>query len=409
MAAQEGIRQDWLEKDFYKVLGVPKDADAGTIKKAYRKLAREHHPDKNPDNKAAEERFKAVSEAYDVLSDAKTRKQYDEARDLFASGGGQFGSPFGGRGGFGRGARGTGQGGFSMSDLGDLFGRGGDDSGLGDLFGGIFSRGGGGSTARGPRRGQDIESSVTIGFDEALGGVTLPLRLTSEGPCPSCFGTGAKAGTTPRVCETCGGSGQTSRNAGGFAFAEPCQDCRGRGLKIDDPCPQCHGSGRAPSTRTIQARLPAGVSDGQRIRLKGKGAPGEHGGPNGDLYVVVKVSKHPVFGRDGDNLTLTLPISFDEAALGADVKAPVPAGGTVTLKVPAGTANGRTFRVRGRGAPRRDGSKGDLLVTVDLRVPAELSAQARAAIEAFRAAQSASGSGDVLRSGLMRSAGGNGG
>ena len=206
-----------------------------------------------------------------------------------------------------------------------------------------------------------------------------------------------KAGTTPRVCPTCQGSGQTSRNAGGFAFAEPCRDCRGRGLIVDDPCPVCHGSGRAPSTRTIQARIPAGVRDGQRIRLKGKGAPGERGGPGGDLFIVVHVSPHELFGRKDDNLTLTLPVTFPEAALGAEVKVPTLGGQPVTLRIPAGTTSGRTFRVRGKGVTRRDGARGDLLVSVDVAVPQKLNGKAREALEAYREATS----GEDPRSGLL--------
>lgn len=374
------MNKDWLEKDFYKVLGVDKGAPADEIKKKYRKLARELHPDKNPGDAKAEGRFKEVSEAYDVLSDDKKRAEYDEARTLFASGGGFGGGRFGGGGG-GFGGPG-GFGGGSTYDFGDVFGS--DDGGLGDILGNIFSRGrGGGRTARAPRRGQDVESEITLGFDEALGGVTVPLRLASDAACDSCHGTGARAGTVPRVCPNCDGTGQTSRNAGGFAFAEPCAACHGRGLIVDDPCPTCKGSGRGISTRTVQARIPSGVKDGARIRLKGKGAPGERGGPNGDLYVVVHVTAHPVFGRKGDNLTVTVPVTFTEAALGGQVVVPTPGGGTVTLKIPAGTSNGRTFRVRGKGVPRKDGTKGDLLATVDVHVPSALSDEAREALQKF--------------------------
>ncbi|MBM3686117.1 MAG: molecular chaperone DnaJ, partial [Actinobacteria bacterium] len=343
----------------------------------YRKLARELHPDKNPDNPKAEERFKEVSEAYDVLSDDKKRAEYDEARTLFASGGG-FGGGFGG----GYGAPG-GFGGGATYDFSDVFGA--DEGGLGDILGNIFSRGrgGGGRRAQAPRRGQDVESEITLGFNEALDGVTVPLRLASDAACDSCKGTGARAGTVPRVCPTCQGSGQTTRNAGGFAFAEPCTACAGRGLIVDDPCTTCRGSGRGVSTRTVQARIPAGVKDGARIRLKGKGAPGERGGANGDLYVVVHVTPHPVFARKGDNLTVTVPVTFAEAALGGQVVVPTPGGGTVTLKIPAGTSNGRTFRVRGKGVPRKDATRGDLLATVEVQVPAGLSHEAREALERF--------------------------
>ena len=371
------MNKDWLEKDFYKVLGVDKGAAADEIKKKYRKLARELHPDKNPGDAKAEERFKEVSEAYDVLSDDKKRAEYDEARTLFASGGGfgggGFGGGYGGPGGFGGG---------TTYDFGDVFGA--DEGGLGDILGNIFSRGrGGGRRPQAPRRGQDVESEITLGFTDALDGATIPLRLASDAACDSCKGTGARAGTVPRVCPSCQGSGQTTRNAGGFAFAEPCTACAGRGLIVDDPCPSCRGSGRGVSTRTVQARIPAGVKDGARIRLKGKGAPGERGGPNGDLYVVVHVTPHPVFARKGDNLTVTVPVTFAEAALGGQVAVPVTGGGTVTLKIPAGTANGRTFRVRGKGVTRKDGTRGDLLATVDVQVPSGLTDEAREALERF--------------------------
>ncbi|WP_030506811.1 molecular chaperone DnaJ [Microbispora rosea] len=384
--------KDYLEKDYYAVLGVPKTASAEEIKKAYRKLARKYHPDANPGNKETEEKFKEVSEAYDVLSDVKRRKEYDEARTLFGSGVGGFAGAGGPRGAGG---------GFNF-DLGDLFGGSGSSERIGDLFGGLFNRGGAGTrttTAR-PRRGQDVESEVTLAFGEAVDGTTVSLRLTSSAACTACGGTGAKAGTTPRVCPTCEGTGAASRNLGNFAFSEPCRDCRGRGLVVDDPCPVCEGSGRGKSTRTIQARIPAGVGDGQRIRIKGKGAPGENGGPAGDLYVLVHVKPHPVFGRSGENLTVTVPVTFPEAALGAEIKVPTLRGMPVTLRIPEGTPNGRTFRVRGRGAPRKDGTKGDLLVTVQVTVPRTLDDKARAALEEFRNATE----GQDLREELIKQA-----
>jgi molecular chaperone DnaJ len=370
--------RDYLEKDYYKVLGVPKDADQATIKKAYRKLARQLHPDANKNNPDAETRFKEVSEAYGVLSDEKRRKEYDEARALFGSGGMRF------PGGATTGAPG---GGFGF-DLGDLFGQPSGSGGLGDVLGNIFTRQRGGTTMQ-ARRGADIETEVTLDFVEAVEGRTVPLRMTSDAPCRSCMGTGARAGTTPRVCPVCEGTGLSSRNLGGFAFSEPCRECRGRGLVVDDPCPVCHGSGRAPSTRTMNVRIPAGVQDGQRIRLKGKGAPGERGGPSGDLYVTVHVRPHPTFGRKGEHLTITVPVTFPEAALGAEVKVPTLGGAPVTVKLPPGTANGRTFRVRGRGAPRKDGTRGDLLVTVDVAVPQRLNDAAREALARFQEATAA--------------------
>ena len=369
--------KDYVEKDYYKVLGVAKDATTADIKKAYRKLARQYHPDANKGDVKSEEKFKEISEAYDVLSDDKRRKEYDEARSLF---GGGFRAPGGG--------------GFPF-DLGDLLNNqgGGNAGGLGDILGGLFNRGrtpgqpGPTTTTAGTgRRGADIESEASISFMQSIDGVTIPLRMTSEQPCKSCSGTGAKAGTTPRVCPTCSGTGQTSTNQGGFAFSEPCRECKGRGLVVDTPCPTCNGSGRAASTRTLQARIPSGVKDGQRIRLKGKGAPGERGGPAGDLYVVVHVKSHPVFGREGDNLTVTVPVTFPEAVLGADIKVPVLGGMPVTVKLPAGSANGRTMRVRGKGAPLRDGGRGDLLVTFEVAVPVQLNDDAKAALESFRTA-----------------------
>ncbi|MEU6739578.1 molecular chaperone DnaJ [Streptosporangium sandarakinum] len=372
--------KDYLEKDYYAVLGVPKTATAEEIKKAYRKLARQYHPDANQGNKETEEKFKDVSEAYDVLSDTKRRKEYDEARALFGSG-------LGGYPGGGGASRGGG--GFAF-DLGDLFGGTQQGAGerIGDLFGGLFNRGGtaprtGGTTTR-ARRGQDVESEVTLSFTQAVQGTTVSLRLTSSAACTACGGTGAKAGTTPRVCPTCEGTGAASRNLGNFAFSEPCRDCKGRGLLVDDPCPVCEGSGRGKSTRTIQARIPAGVADGQRIKIKGKGAPGENGGPAGDLYVQVHVKPHPVFGRTGENLTVTVPVTFAEAALGAEIKVPILKGLPVTLRIPEGTPNGRTFRVRGRGVTRKDGTKGDLLATVEVLVPQHLEDKARSALEEFR-------------------------
>jgi molecular chaperone DnaJ len=370
---------DWANKDFYKVLGVAKDASAADIKKAYRKLARENHPDSHPGDKAAEERFKSVAEAYDVVGDTEKRKQYDDLRAGVGAGFGPFTTAGGGTGGF---------------DFNDLFGGGtgrtGGGGGFGDVFGGMFGGGRTRTTAQ-PRRGADIETDATIGFADSIEGVTVSLRLSSDAPCPDCSGTGAKAGTLPRVCPDCDGVGMRVASVGGaFTMNETCPSCHGRGLVVDEPCPTCHGSGRGMSNRTISARIPAGVKDGQRIRLRGKGANGERGGPPGDLYVNVKVAAHPLFGRKGDNLTLTVPVSFAEAALGADIKVPTLGGAPVTLKIPAGTPNGRSFRVRGRGVQRKDGHKGDLLVTVEVHVPAHLDEKSRAAVEALRDAAGAS-------------------
>ena len=363
--------RDYIEKDYYKSLGVSKDASQAEIKKAYRKLARQFHPDANKGDQSAEERFKEISEAYGVLSDESKRKEYDEARTLF--GGGGFRVPGGGAGD------------GVPFDLSDLFGGGGGGSGgLGDLFGGIFRNRGGATAAR---RGGDVEADVTLSFDDAVHGVTVPIQLSGTGSCPTCHGSGAKPGTATHVCPRCSGTGMSSRNAGGFAFAEPCRECRGRGLLVDDPCPTCHGSGQALSTRTLRARIPAGVADGQRIRLAGKGQPGAGGGPAGDVVVNVHVRPHAVFGRKGPNLTLTLPVTFPEAALGATVKVPTLDGPPVSVKIPPGTTSGRTLRVRGKGVAKRDGSKGDLLVTVDVAVPQKLSDEAKAALASYAEAQ----------------------
>ena len=370
---------DWANKDFYKVLGVAKDADAAAIKKAYRKLARENHPDSKPGDKPAEERFKEIAEAYDVVGDPEKRKEYDQMRAMFAGGfPGGFAQGGGFPGGFQNGNFQAG-GGFDISDLfGGLFGGGGGGG-----------RGGGGRGASRPVRGSDLETTATLSFTDAVDGTTISLRLSADSACETCQGTGGKPGTRPRVCPTCDGAGMVMTSAGGgFAMNETCPQCHGRQFVYDEACPTCHGSGRGRSSRTIQARIPAGVKDGQKIRLKGKGAPGENGGPAGDLFVTVRVAAHALFGRKGDNLTVTVPVRFDEAVLGAEIKVPTLDGAPVTLRIPPGTPNGRVLRVRGRGAGR-EGAKGDLLVTVEVAVPTELDEATRAAVEAYRAAAAA--------------------
>lgn len=388
-------QQDWLEKDFYKTLGVAKDADAAAVKKAYRKLARDLHPDKNPGDAAAEKRFKEVSEAYDVLSDTDKRKEYDELRRLGARGfpGGFPGGGFpGSTGGFG-----AGQGGFTSGiNLDDLFAQAGQggaagqadfDDLLGNLFGGASAgrRGARRPGGTGPQRGQDLESEVTLDFREAAGGVTLPLQLSGPATCSLCHGSGARPGTSPRTCPTCGGNGRITQNQGGFGFSETCPQCLGRGTVVDDPCPQCGGSGVENRTRTITVNVPKGVRDGARLRIREKGTPGQRGGPAGDLYVVVHVRPDPLFTRSGDDLKITVPVTFAEAALGTTLRVPT-LDGAVSLKVPAGTASGRTLRVRGRGVATAKRT-GDLLVTVEVAVPSRLDAAARQAVEAYAAAQ----------------------
>ncbi|WP_028479518.1 molecular chaperone DnaJ [Nocardia sp. CNY236] len=373
-------QREWVEKDFYKELGISSSASQDEVKKAYRKLARDLHPDANPGDTKAEERFKAVSEAHAVLSDTAKRKEYDETRKLFAGGGY-------GRGGFAPGAGG----GFSQEfNVGDIFGgANAGDSGLGDLLGGLFNRGGTRTASR-PRRGADVETETTLGFREAAQGVTVPLRMTSPSPCTTCHGSGAKPGTSPRVCPICNGTGVVSRNQGAFGFSEPCDECRGSGSIIDDPCADCRGSGIQNRTRTITVRIPPGVGDGQRIRLAGQGEAGLRGAPSGDLYVTVHVSQDKVFGRNGDDLTVVLPVSYSELVLGTTVSVPT-LDGRVGVKVPPGTADGRILRVRGRGVPKRDGGAGDLLVTVKVAIPQKLDGDAVEALERYQQAERSSG------------------
>jgi molecular chaperone DnaJ len=368
--------RDWIDKDFYHELGVPSDAGDADIKKAYRKLARELHPDANPGNAQAETRFKAVSEAYGVLGDAEKRKQYDEARRLFGSGGFR-------PGGFGTGG--------SPFDFGDLFGSGqqagaAGGGGISDLLGNLFGRRGGTASATNrPRRGADVETEVRIDFVEAVKGATVPLRLSSPSTCGTCHGSGAKPGTTPRTCATCAGAGLVSRSQGAFAFSEPCRDCRGTGRIVDDPCTECGGDGVSTRTRTLTVRIPAGVNDDQRIRLAEQGEPGANGGHAGDLYVRVHVTPHTVFGRSGNDLTIKVPVTFSELALGTTL--PVPTlDDKVSLRVAPGTASGRVLRVRGKGIARRDGQTGDLLVTLQVAVPSNMDDKARKALEDYRTA-----------------------
>ena len=366
MAAQ----REWFDKDYYAVLGVPESASAKDVKAAYRKLSRQLHPDANPGDASAEERFKEVSAAYDVLGDETKRKEYDEVRRLGPMAGA-------GLGGAGRG------GGFTF------------DGDLGDILGGLFDRarqragrgpGAPGPTrGAGPQRGLDLESELQLSFEGAATGVETSVNITSDVGCSTCHGTGAKPGTTPKVCGVCGGRGVVDDDQGFFSFSSPCRACRGNGYVVEEPCPTCRGSGTERKARQVKVRVPAGVKDGQRIRLAGRGGPGRNGGPNGDLYVTVRVAEHPLFGRKGDDLTLTVPITFPEAALGADVSVPTLDGANVTIKVPAGTKSGRTFRVKGKGIATTR-KQGDLLVTVEVAVPAKLSRDERKAVEALAAA-----------------------
>ena len=350
MAAEEA-RREWFEKDYYAVLGVPEGAPAKEIKKAYKDLARKLHPDQNPGDAAAEERFKEVSGAYDVLGDDEKRKAYDRVREMGASGFGFPGSAGGWPGGRGGAA-------YETVDIGDLFG---------DLFGSS----GGRRSSQQVRHGADLETEVTISFDDAMSGTTVPVRFSGRAVCRTCKGSGAAPGTAPVTCPTCAGSGQVSVNQGFFQMARTCPECGGTGRLIEHPCPTCRGSGSERRSREFSVKVPAGVKDGARIRLAGRGEPGPPGGRSGDLYVRVRVGAHRFFGRRGDDLTLDLPLRYTEAALGAHVQVPT-LNGPVTLKVPSGTPSGKTFRIKGKGAPRRSGN-GDLLVTVRVDVPHKLS------------------------------------
>lgn len=359
--------KDWLEKDYYKILGVSKNASADDIKKAFRKIARENHPDAHPGDAKREQRFKEASEANSVLSDPAQRKEYDQTRALGPLGGARFGPGGGGFGGF-----------QGMPNRGNV-----DASGFGDIFSSFFGGAGQAQQARGPRRGGDIEGETTIDFADAVFGTTINLRTTGESACSVCSGTGVKPGSATPTCETCNGSGTVSRNTVGFSIPETCPTCHGRGVIVKEPCLRCHGTGSESITKSIQANIPAGVTDGQRIRLKGRGGAGVNGGPAGDLILLVHVRPHNVFGRTGDNLTVEVPVTFVEAALGADIEVPTLPGPTVTLRIPEGTRNGRIFRVRGKGVARSGRETGDLLVTVVVQVPDHLDIRAKDALRAY--------------------------
>ncbi len=362
-------QRDWYEKDFYKTLGVAEGATDKEITKAYRKLARESHPDKNPGDDAAEERFKEISSAYDVLGSEDKRAEYDEIRRMGPSmmGGRRNGSA-GGSDGFS----------FNVGDMG---------GGLGDVLGGMFGgrqRGRGGAGVQ-PRRGADIEASLTVDFADAVTGLETTLYLTTDAQCSTCHGSGAKPGTAPKVCANCQGRGVTDDNQGMFSFSSPCQVCQGRGTVIESPCGTCRGSGVEKRPREVKTRLPAGVKDGQTIRLKGRGGPGRNGGPNGDLLVQLKVMPHDRFGRNDNNLTVAVRVPFADAALGADIDVPTLAGPTVTMHIKPGTQSGSRHRVRGKGIETPKAT-GDLIVTVNIIVPTEMTDAEREAITALRAA-----------------------
>lgn len=358
------VQSEWLEKDYYSVLGLSETASDKEIQRAYRRLARTYHPDTNPDNAEAEERFKEISAAYDVLGDADKRKEYDEIRRLGPAAGG-FG-PTGGSQGF---TFRTGEGeGFDF-DLGDLFG---------EAFGGARRTR---MRATAAQRGRDLEAELQLGFEQAVFGVTTDVHLTTDVACTTCGGSGARSGTTPTTCVACGGSGVVAESHGLFSMSRPCPACAGRGQVITDPCADCAGRGMQRTPRRVRVRVPAGVEHGQLIRLPGRGGAGRNGGPPGDLFVTVLVGDHPVFGRSGRNLTVTVPVTYPEAVLGAEVKVPTLDGAPVTVRIPPGTPSGRTLRVRGQGVPRPRGGRGDLLVTVEVAVPKHVGADERKAVE----------------------------
>jgi molecular chaperone DnaJ len=364
-------QREWFERDYYAVLGVASTASDKELSRAFKKLAKQYHPDANPGNKEAEERFKDISAAYDVLGDESKRAEYDEVRQMVASGVGPDGA-----GGFGPGFGGFGGGQTFHFET--------DGGGLGDIFGNLFGGGGGrrrSRTATGPQRGQDLETEIHIGFDDAIRGVTSTVRFRADATCSTCAGSGAAPGTMPETCPQCHGAGTIADNQGPFSFSQVCPTCGGRGQIIPTPCPTCHGRGVEVRAREVKARIPSGVSDGQRIRVKGRGGAGANGGPPGDLYVVVHVRAHPLFARSGNDLTLRLPVTFAEAGLGADVKVPT-LDGLVTVRIPAGTPSGKVLRVRGKGVTA-DGAKkgGDLLVTVEVQVPVNLTGPQREALE----------------------------
>jgi molecular chaperone DnaJ len=354
-------QREWYTTDYYKTLGVADKANEKELRRAYRKLAKEFHPDSHP---GSEDRFKEISAAYDVLGDPEKRKEYDEVRRL---------GPLSNLGGFG-GSGGSGNGNFNFRV---------DD--LSDIFGGLFGRGGRGASrstpGSGPRRGHDLEAELHLSFQEAVDGAVTTVNVTSGTRCSTCGGSGSRPGTMPVVCPRCNGLGVLNDNQGMFSLSSPCPQCQGRGTIVVDPCPTCHGSGLEQRQRQVKVRIPAGVENAQRIRVKGRGEPGANGGPAGDLYVTVDVATHPLFGRKGRNLTLTVPVTFPEATLGSAITVPSLTG-PVTLKIPAGTRQGQTFRVKGRGITTGS-SIGDLLVTVDIVVPAALTDDQRKAVEAL--------------------------
>jgi molecular chaperone DnaJ len=347
-----------MAKPLYDTLGVPKNASQDEIKKAYRKLARKHHPDANAGDKQAEERFKEIQHAYDVLSDTEKRKAYDRF-------GAQNGRP--------------GTGGPNV-DFGNI-----DFGDLGDLFGGLFgNRGAGGRPQRQPQKGNDVEAQVHLSFEDSLHGVEAKVPVDLATACSQCGGTGAQPGTVPVICPECNGRGVKVESQGLFALSQPCPRCRGNGTVIEQPCPKCQGTGRERRIKTYTVKIKPGVKDGTRIRLKGKGEAGLHGGPTGDLIVVTRVDASQTYERRGDDLVVQVPVSYATAALGGSVEVPTP-GGPVSLKIPSGSEDGKLLRIKGRGAPKLNGSgKGDVLARVRIQVPRRVNKKERELLEELR-------------------------
>jgi len=350
-----------MSSTLYETLGVAKNASQDEIKKAYRKLARQYHPDRNPDDEAAEAKFKEVQTAYDVLSDPEKRKQYD----AFGNGRGRGGGPGGGV-----------PFDFNLSDFD-----------LGDILGGVFGRGARGGGGRRPQaqRGADIEAIVNLSFEDSLKGVQTQIPVDVETPCRECAGTGAQPGTAPVICPECNGRGVKAESQGLFSLSQPCPRCRGNGTVIEKPCARCHGSGRERRTKRYSVRIPAGVKDGTRIRLKGKGEAGANGGPPGDLQVITRVTPSPLYQRRGEaDLVVDVPVGFPTVALGGSVEVPTPEG-PVSLKIPAGSEEGKLLRIKGRGAPKlKGGGKGDVLARVRIEVPKKLNKRSRELLEEFQ-------------------------
>jgi molecular chaperone DnaJ len=351
-----------LADDLYKVLGVSKKASDEEIKKAYRKLARKYHPDRNPDDAAAEEKFKEVQGAYDTLSDPEKREQYDQG-GMFAGFGGGPGGPGGGP---------FGPGGFG----------GGGGADFGDILSGIFGRGGGGRAQPRQQRGRDLETELNLSFDQAVNGAQVSVTVPKAERCTTCHGSGAKPGTAPTTCPRCEGRGIDAESQGFFSISQPCPQCGGAGQILEDPCPTCGGTGLTQQTKRYKVNIPAGVKDGARIRLAGKGEAGPQGGPPGDLYVVTRVTASPIFKRlDGSNLEVTVPITIAEALRGATIEVPT-LDGTKKIKVPAGTKHGTIQRLRGEGPPKPRGKgHGDIRYRLEIEMPQELTEEQRKAVE----------------------------